>query len=368
MKFTALLTALLVALALYGIVFERERLFTLAGRETPVDAAPEPAIETEAAADEAERRVAVVAIDSAARQIADMVTLRGRTEAVRKVQVMAQTSGLVVSEPLRAGALIEAGDVLCEIDPADRAVALAEAQAALAEARINDVAAARLAEGGFASETRTAQAKAVLLAAEAAVARAETELTRLTIAAPFSGVLETDTAELGSLLQPGSPCAEVIRLDPIKVVAFLPESAITKVAPGAPASITLADGRSMEGEIGFVARSADPDTRTFRVEVALPNPDLAVRDGQSARLDIAASGRSAHFIPASALTLDDAGTMGVRVVEDGVVRFVPVTILRDSRQGVEVAGLPDEARIIVVGQEFVREGVAVDVTLRENGA
>jgi multidrug efflux system membrane fusion protein len=203
--------------------------------------------------------------------------------------------------------------------------------------------------------------------AEADVAAIARDIDRLTIRAPFAGVLETDTAELGALLQPGSACATVLELDPIKLVGFVSEAEIDRVNLGAMAGARLVSGRQVTGTVTFVARSADPQTRTFRVEVTVANPDRSIRDGQTAEMLIAAEGSSAHLLPSSALTLDDAGRLGLRIVDDArTARFVPVTVLRDTADGVWLTGLPDRATVIVVGQEFVTDGAPVDVTLRED--
>ena len=112
----------------------------------------------------------------------------------------------------------------------------------------------------------------------------------------------------------------------------------------------------------------DPTTRTFRVEIEVPNPDLTLRDGQTAEIVIASEGTSAHLLPQSALTLNDEGTLGVRtVIEENTVSFMPVTILRDTPNGIWLAGLPKEASVIVIGQEYVTDGVTVDPTYREIG-
>jgi len=347
---------------------------------------------------------------STARAVDSSVTLRGRTEADRTVELRAETSGLVISEPLRRGASVEKGDLLCRLDPAAREAALreaearlseakarvpeaearvAEAEARLEEAEINFRAAENLVGSGFASQTRVASARAGLRSAEAGVesatsglesARAniesaqagvksaEEEIRRLEMRAPFAGVLETDTAELGSLLQPGALCAEVMQLDPITLVGFVSETQVTRVALGAGASARTTSGKTARGEVSFVSRSADDRTRTFRVDVRVPNPDLALRDGETAEITVSAEGRRAHLVPQSALTLDDEGTMGLRLVGDeNRVRFVPVTLLRDTPSGVWLTGLPEAADIIVIGQEFVRAGVEVDPVQRELG-
>ena len=367
MRLLPVLTSVIVALALYALVFERDRLLSFAGRDPAQaqdPAAPAaPAGRTPTAPAAAPDRIAVVVLDSRVETAQSTVALRGQTEAFRRVEVRAETSGRVVSEPLRRGATVAAGDTLCQLDPGTRPAQLDEATARLAEAEISNTAASRLAEGGFGSETRAAGALATLSAARAAVAAARTELDRLTIAAPFGGVLDTDAAELGSLLQPGAPCATILQLDPIRVVGYVPETRLDSVRVGAPAQARLADGQTVTGAVSFLANASDPATRTFRVEITVPNPDGAIRDGQSTDLAIAADGVAAHRIPSSALTLDDDGAMGVRIVDDDdVARFVPVRLLRDTTDGVLVTGLPDRARIITVGQEFVTDGVPVRVT------
>ena len=200
-----------------------------------------------------------------------------------------------------------------------------------------------------------------------AVAGADKEIERLAVHAPFRGLLETDTAELGSLLQPGGLCATIIQLDPIKLVGFVPETEVEIVKVGALAGSRLATGRQVVGKVTFLSRSADPNTRTFRVEVQVPNADLSIRDGQTTEILIQAAGQSAHLIPQSALTLDDDGELGVRIIDaDSRAEFVPVTVLRDTVDGMFVSGLPERADIIVVGQEFVIDGVPVTPTFRES--
>ncbi|MFN3846475.1 MAG: efflux RND transporter periplasmic adaptor subunit, partial [Paracoccaceae bacterium] len=225
---------------------------------------------------------------------------------------------------------------------------------------------------GFATETRRIGAEATLEAARAGVQSARSaldairaDIARLTVSAPFEGLLETDTAELGSLLQPGSACATVIQLDPIKLVGFVPEAEVDRVNVGAMAGARLISGREVQGRVTFLSRSADAATRTFRVEVTVPNADLAIRDGQTAEMLIAADGVMAHLLPASSLTLANDGTLGVRLAVAGVARFAPVTVLRDTLEGMFVTGLPDEATVIIVGQEFVTDGTQIAVTLQE---
>jgi len=402
------LTALLVAALLFLAVFKRDELLTFA--QGPASAAPPAPAPAEAPAAPAETGTAirVVALRSTARAIDSAVILRGETRAARQVEVKAETTGAVISEPRRKGSFVAAGDMLCELDPGTRAATLAqtraaltearahvpeaeaklaEAQAVLAEAEINHTAAKQLSQGGYtaqttllarAAEVRAAEAaiasaeagleasQAGIEAAQAAVAAAEREIALLTVTAPFDGLLESDAAELGSLMQAGSLCAEVIQLDPIKVVGYVPETEVARVTLGALARADLATGETVSGQVTFLSRSADPTTRTFEVEITVPNSDLAIRDGQTASIAIAAQGALAHKLPQSALTLNNEGQLGVRVVGPGdIVGFLPVRVLRDEADGLWVSGLPDAADVIIVGQDFVTAGVAVLPSYRE---
>ena len=383
MRLVSILSALGVVAFLYMLVLERPQLAELAqgdlsalGRTALADMvrgasgaeALQPEAEAPALAPPAapERTVAVVSQVSQAQAIDRAVIVRGRTEASRQVEVRAETSGRVISPPLRRGAAVAEGEALCEIDPGNRPSALAEARARLAEAEINARAANRLTEGGFASELRVAGAVAGREAAAAAVSMAEQEMARLVMRAPFDGILETDTAELGSLLQPGALCATVIQLDPIRLVGFVPETDVDRIETGAPAGGRLTSGREVTGQVTFLARSADPSTRTFRVEITLETEGAPIRDGQTAEIAVQAIGTDAHLVPGSALTLDDAGRLGLRLVDDDSrAAFAAVDVVRDTDRGVWVTGLPDPAEIIVVGQEFVREGVRVAATRRD---
>lgn len=369
MRILPLFTALAVSAALYLAIFERPRLIRLTGAGAPEAARPATAGTAGAVTDGTgqDAPVAVIAVRSQARPVDRAVMLRGQTEAARKVEIRAETTGRVISAPSRRGARIEAGQILCTIDPGTRPASLAEADARRAEARINANAATKLQAGGYASDTRAAAAEAALQAAEAEVEAAQTELARTRIAAPFAGLLETDTAEAGSLLTVGGLCATLIQLDPIRLVGYVPETEVDRIALGAEAAAELATGARVAGRVSFLSRAADPATRTFRVEVevAAGAGSGDIRDGQTAEIVISAPGGRAHLLPASALTLDDDGRLGVRLIDGaGRAAFAPVDLLRDTTEGVWLSGLPEVADVILVGQEYVTDAVAVTPTFR----
>ena len=304
--------------------------------------------------------VAVAVLVVTAEDAADRLTLRGRTVANRSVTLEAETTGRVISEPLRKGARVGEGEVLCRLDPGSRPAQLAEAEARLKEARAQARAADSLSEKGFTAETTQYARQAALQAAEAQVELVELDISRLEITAPFAGWLETDTAEIGSRLGVGDPCATLVDLSRLRASGYVGEQQVDRIERGQRAHVRLVNGRTAEGEISHIARVADPDTRTYEVEVTLPNPELRLRAGMTAEMVIDLPARRAHRIPQSALTLNDEGRLGVRLAAEGRARFAPVGILDDDAEGVWVTGLPETARVIVAGQEFVRDGRRIE--------
>lgn len=349
------LTSLFLALLLIGGL---TWWFALRGPEveTPADQAADATPPAQAAG---EPPVEVVVIDSRAAPVADILTLRGRTEPRRRVVVTAETEGRVISPPPRKGERVAEGEVLCRLDPGARPSRLAEAEARLAEAEIEASAASQLAERGFSPRTVEAAREAGLQAARAQVELIELEIDRLAIRAPFDGVLEEDATETGARLGIGDVCARIADLSSLEVTGFVSELEVDRLALGQETEVHLVNGLEAKGRISYIAPLADLETRTYEVEVTVPNADGRLRAGMTAETAVALPPAEAHRLPQSALTLDDEGRMGVRTVEDGTARFHPVRILRETPEAIWVTGLPEAAQVIVQGQEFVRVGRAV---------
>ena len=309
--------------------------------------------------------VSVLAQKSVSQPVTNGIVLRGQTEAFRQIDVRAETSGKVISQPLRKGSLVQQGTLLCELEVGTKQAALAEANARLLEAKANNKGSDSLVAKGIISETAAISREAALEAAQANYDRAQRTLDNLKIKAPFSGLLETDTAEFGTFLQQGTTCSTVLELNPMKLVGYATEQQVNRVSVGALAGAKLLSGRQVQGNVTFVSRRADDLTKTFRVEITIPNDDGSLRHGSTADIFIALLGQKGHLLPQSALTLNSEGTLGLRAAVNNKAKFYPVEIIRDAKEGVWVSGLPDTLDVIVVGQEYVTDGRDVKVTLKQ---
>ncbi len=296
-----------------------------------------------------------------AEQRSAQLVLRGRTQTEARVSVKAETPGLVDEIPVRRGQRVEAGDILCRIEPGAREAALLETNARLEQAKLDHEALAKLQESGYAADTRVRALKAQLDAAQAAVTRAELDLQRIVLRAPFAGIVEQDNAEIGDYLDVGRACITIVALDPMLVVGQVSERDIASLDVGMEGTVKFITGETRPGQIRFISPSADASTRTFRVELEIQNRDYQIPDNITADILINLAPVQAQRFTAAILTLNDAGQIGVKAVgADNIVEFMPVTILGDTREGVWVAGLPEAVTLVTVGQEYVVDGQLID--------
>lgn len=289
------------------------------------------------------------------------MALQGRTAPDRAVVISAQIDGRLKALHVDRGDPVTAGMALADIDIEDRKDRLAEARALLAQRQMEFNAANKLSSRGFQSEVKLAETRAALESARAAVERADIEVSYTHITAPTDGFVLARLAEQGSFVDRGDPLLQIVDLDPIKILASIPESAIGSIAPGQPALVSINNFPPLHGALSFIAPQADPATRTFEIEVQLPNPDGQIKAGLTAQLTLAIEVGHVHRIPPSILTLDSDGALGVMSVDDqNIVRFMPVELIGNADDGIEVTGLPPHIRLIVVGQDFVNAGQQVE--------
>jgi multidrug efflux system membrane fusion protein len=188
------------------------------------------------------------------------------------------------------------------------------------------------------------------------------ELNRTEVKAPFSGYIEK-IVKPGNFLERGQICATIIQLNPITFVAEVPESDINKVTEGQQVILNLITGETIEGKLTFVSKSASSLTRTFKVEAEIENKNGVIRDGITSEMIIKTSKIKAHKITPSVLMLNDKGILGIKVIRDlEIVKFLPVTILEDSEDGIWVTGIPNQIQLITQGQGFVEDDQKVLVS------
>ena len=301
-----------------------------------------------------------------ASEISREIVISARTEPARAVTLRAEIDARVTAIGAQRGTLVKQGDVIVSLDVRDRQEQLKEVQALVRQRELEYQGARQLSKQNFQSETQVAQALANLSAARANLKRVQIEIANTTLRAPFDGVLETRPLEVGDYVSVGDEAARILEQDPLLVVGQVSQQEVHQLRNGAPGSATLVTGQQVEGRIRYVASESKKATRTFQVELEVPNPDGELIAGITSELRIPTHTIIAHHLSPALLSLNDANELGVKSVNgEQVVEFHPVQIVRASAEGLWVSELPQTLRIITVGQGFVRPGDKVRATLAE---
>jgi membrane fusion protein, multidrug efflux system len=297
------------------------------------------------------------------------LTLFGRTEAIRMVDLKAEINGRVMSRAVKKGGWVKRGDILVRLAMDDRQARLNEAKAILEQRRIAYDADLKLAEKLFRAKVKLAASKAALESAKAALRTRRLAIERTRIRASFDGIVDDLPLEVGDYAAEKTVVARVVDLTTILVVGEVSERNVAKIKTGSSARVRLSNGRQVQGIVRYVSKMGSQATRTFRLEVAVTNPNLAIAEGLTAELRLDTETVLAHQISPAVLTLSDDGVVGVKIVNAAKkVEFIPVRIIADSPDGIWLTGLPEIATLITVGQEFVLPGQQVTPVYETEGA
>lgn len=299
----------------------------------------------------------VAASASRAEEIRPRTMLFGEVVPDQTSILRARTGG-IVEEIVRQGDAVTEGEVLARLSADDREAGVARAEAAVGSAERDYDAARQLSERGVTSDAELQSRFAQLEAARAELRAAELELQNTRLRAPITGTVSRTIADLGSFVEPGGEVLEVVRNDPLVARVEVRQSEITSVRLGQEADVTFQGGREAVGRIGFISPVATPQTRTFSVELDIPNPDSRIPAGLSAQIALSMDPIKAHRLSPALIRLDDAGRIGVFAVDDDgeTLRFVPVDIVQARAEAIWVTGLPPEARLVTISQGALSDG------------
>ena len=290
------------------------------------------------------------------------LTVRGRTEAEKRVMLRPKTTSTVL-HTIDKGSFVKKGEEICSLDPENRSARLIEAEAGRKQAQLQYDAIKELYDEGFRSENALATAEAVLKGAIARQEIAQNELNNIIITSPFDGFIEDVFVEIGDLMTPASTCAVILQLDPMIVSGEVTEKNVTQVSIGENILISFLDNKEINGKLTYVSKSSNPSTRTYKIEASFENKDADIREGLTANIKIPLQDVKAHLVPSYLLSLDDDGNLGLKIIEDGSVKFILIEIIEDSNEGLWVTGLPLNTTLITVGQEYVIDGQSVKVEM-----
>ncbi len=283
--------------------------------------------------------------------------LQGQLEPWQSVVISARAAGTVEQLHVQLGDRVEAGQPLLTLSTDGREAVAERWRARIRKLDADLAAARRLRANNLVAETEILGLQSELSAAKAELTGAQLALQHLQPEAPFDAVINRREVDQGTLVQVGTPLFELVQIDRLKATGQVPQQRVQDVEPGQMVEVNLLDGTTLSGTVSFVASAADPETRSFALEVTVENPELKRAAGGSASLNILLPEREAIFISPAYLSLDEDGRPGVKYVnEQDRVVFRNVKLLSVSTDGAWVTGLPKEIRLITRGAGFVTAG------------
>lgn len=283
--------------------------------------------------------------------INERVAAVGSGRARRQVTITTRQAGIVEKVLFEGGEMVKANQPLAQLrsETEQIAVETAEAQRELAAAAVERL--KQLTEGVV---TRVARAEAdtALKVADAALRRAREELDRMTIRAPFDGIMGLTNLQIGDYISAGTPIATLDDRTSILVEFTVPESVAPQIKKGLSlrASLVTRSGENYDGTIDAVGTRIDPETRTLAVRGEIPNPSLSLIPGSTFSISVRLTGQATPLVPGLAVQWDRRGAFVWRVTPKNAVERVDIAIV--SRNGDRV--MVDAA--LKAGDKVVQEG------------
>jgi membrane fusion protein (multidrug efflux system) len=312
--------------------------------------------------------------------VEEIAVLSGTLEPQFQVDIHPRLAGPLAQLAVEVGQRVEAGDLIGVIDNTDLAASRAgyrRSQSQVERLREDyertkelyqrraatqqelEQKANQLKEGEIQLEIAGAQ----LEQAEANFALVELQLDRVRVTTPVAGVVMETGALPGANVGTGTALATVAAIDPIDVVFSIPERQIQRIALDQELTIQFDayPGEFFPGRVTRLGSSIDPRTRTLTVRAAIPNPQLRLRPGMFARVELVMERREDVItIPTEAVLTRTTGQY-VFLAEDNMALLRPVTLGVQGRERVEItAGLVEGELVVTVGQQQLREGQPVE--------
>ncbi len=325
--------------------------------------APEAAAQRAPGGRGANALTAVTITDVKIERINERVAAVGSARARQQVTLTTRVAGVIEKVLFEGGQLVEANQPLVELNAEPERIAVETAAAQRQEAA-DTVERYRQLNEGTVTRVAVAQADTALKVADAALRRAKDELDRMTIKAPFKGIMGLSNLDAGDYLAVGNPIAPIDDRSTLLIEFTVPEAVAGAMKVGLPVRATLVTrpGEPYTGKLSAVGTRIDPVTRTLAVRAEIPNPDLKLIPGSTFSISIQLPGEDRPVVPALAIQWDRNGAFVWRLTDKNTVERVNVAILAREGDRVNVdAELKTGDRIVVEGGSFLRDEQTVRV-------
>jgi len=283
-------------------------------------------------------------------------TLPGEVIGKRDVVLSAGNGGQVEKVHVRRGEAVRKGQSIASVDVSLFAAQVdqAEAQAAQAQAALER----QQALGDMSSPAALQAAQTNATVAEAGARQARARLARAAVTAPFAGVVADIDVEVGAHLPPGGPVARVVQLDPVRVNLSVADRDVVGLHEEMEVTVqTNAIGGVHRGVITHVGPAADLRTRSFPVEVTVPNPDRLLLPGMIAQVSLSRDIATDVVVIPQEWIVTTREEQGVFLHRDGTAHWQAVVLGEVAGDQVVIAsGLSHGDQLVVTGHRDLKDG------------
>lgn len=311
----------------------------------------------------------VKGITASGQNFANVITVSGSVEANEQVQIRSEVTGIVKNLYFQEGTTIQKGQLLLQIDDAELQAKLNQIQTREILSKDNERRAALLLEKEAISQQEYDVALADYKTAQSEIQLIETQIAKARIAAPFSGRIGLRSISVGEYLTPSTIVANLVSINPIKILFSIPEKYSREVKVGQKITFSIAGAeRAYHASIYAIEPSVDASTRTVQVKAKTENDQGEIIPGSFARVELPIREReNAIFIPTEAVIPIQNGKQ-VFIYKDGKAKLVAIeTEERTGSDVIVTSGLQIGDTVITSGIMTLKEGTAVKVLLDKNG-
>ena len=297
-----------------------------------------------------------------ATSLTDTIHAVGTLRADESVVIRPELAGRIEEIHFEEGQPVAKGDPLFSLDASFIEAEMREAEANLALSRSSFDRAQDLIDRKLIAQADYDNARSRLAVDQARLSSAQTRLAKTEIEAPFEGVVGLRLVSAGDYAEVGQELVSIVKLNPIKVDFRVPEVHLSQLEPGQAIEVTLDayPSEKFRGQVIAIDPQIDLVGRNVLLRAVVPNPDLKLKPGQFARLDLEVEQHEEALIVPEQALWPQGERQFVYKVEDGQAKLVEVeTGLRRAGQVEIVSGLAPGDEVVTAGQLKLHDGAKV---------
>ena len=281
-------------------------------------------------------------------------TIHNKTE----TKLAFQIGGRVLNKFVNVGDVVQAGQVIAQINGSDTAAQVQNAnryrelyaQQAISKLQLDQ------------AENQLNAASAQLQQAQASLDLSSNQNSYTNLTAPDTGIITALNLESGQVVAAGQNVGTLAAGRDLEAVIALPEQELSKIHVGSPANITFwaLPNVTVQGVVREISPVPDPVARTYTVKIALQNPPNEVQLGMTINANLTTTDTNNITIPLTALVKDSNGNNAVYIIRDKKAHLVPIKTGDFGQNSVIVtSGLAKGDIVITAGTQQLQEGTAV---------